>query len=234
MKEIFDDIRRLYIFRESCHELKEYIDFFPKPARSCRSPLYLLMVLNSEKPDVDLRIRNAKPDEYNAIGKLMVRVYSLLEGFPSPEEQPEYYKMLANIGDLTLTPDTELLVAVSADDKIAGGLVYFKDMKYYGSGGSATREVNAAGFRLLAVDPAYQGQGIGKKLVKECINKSRSQGLNQLILHTTQSMKTAWKMYENLGFKPSEDLDFERPNLKVYGFRLILSTFVSEATTETG
>ncbi len=32
-------------------------------------------------------VRNAKPDEFESIGKLMVSVYSQLEGFPSPLEQ---------------------------------------------------------------------------------------------------------------------------------------------------
>jgi len=180
------------------------------------------MVLNREKPRVEFSIRNAKPNEYQTIGKLMVSVYSRLDGFPTAEEQPEYFNMLANIGDLASRPNTELWVAVTTDDIIAGGLVYFKDMKYYGSGGSASREVKAAGFRLLAVDPTFQGQGIGKMLVQECITKSRSAGLKQVILHTTRSMKTAWKMYENLGFKRSEDLDFEQSNFTVYGFRLNL------------
>ncbi len=180
------------------------------------------MVLKKDKPTWNVTIRNARPYEFEELGKIMVRVYSQLEGFPSAAQQPEYYKMLANIGDLTQRPGTELLVAVSPEEKITGGLVYFKDMKYYGSGGSATRETNAAGFRLLAVDAEYQGLGIGKKLVNECILKTKNLGLDQLILHTTQSMKTAWKMYEGLGFNRSEDLDFEQSNLKVFGFRLIL------------
>jgi len=36
------------------------------------------------------------------------------------------------------------------------------------------------------------------------------------------SMQTAWRMYENLGFKRSADLDFMQGELPVYGFRLLL------------
>ena len=46
-------------------------------------------------------VRNAKPHEFPEIGKLMVQVYSQLEGFPKESEQPDYYKMLANVGELT-------------------------------------------------------------------------------------------------------------------------------------
>jgi GNAT superfamily N-acetyltransferase len=182
------------------------------------------MVLKKAQPVESITIRNARPDEFEVLGQLMVRVYSKLDGFPGAAIIPEYYRMLANIGEMTHRPGAELLVAVSPDEKITGGLVYFKEMKSYGAGGSATLETNAAAFRLLAVDAEYQGKGIGKLLVKECINKTKALGLAQLILHTTESMKTAWKMYEGLGFTRAADLDFEQSNLKVFGFRLFLSS----------
>ncbi|MHC2992845.1 acetyltransferase [Pontibacter sp. HJ8] len=168
------------------------------------------------------RVRSAKSNEYAAIGKMLVRVYSQLEGFPKETEQPAYYDMLYNIGDLTHTPGTELLVAVTATDNIAGAVVYFNDMQYYGSGGTATEEKNAAGFRLLAVDPFFRGQGIGKLLTNECIRKATKSGLSQVIIHSTKAMQTAWKMYEKLGFKRSGDLDFMQGELHVFGFRLLL------------
>ena len=167
-------------------------------------------------------IRNAKPEEFEEIGKLMVSVYSQLEGFPKQNEQPAYYKMLADIGELTMKPDTELLVAVSDDGKIGGAVVYFSDMQYYGSGGTATQEKNAAGFRLLAVDSAVRGKGIGKLLTNECIKKAKEKKRLQVIIHSTKAMQTAWKMYESIGFKRSEDLDFMQGELPVSGFRLLL------------
>lgn len=103
----------------------------------------------------------------------MVQVYSQLEGFPTPAEQPNYYKMLADVGALTNKPETELLAAISPDGTIAGDVVYFSDMTYYGSGGTATKEMNAAGFRLLAVSHNSRGKGIGKLLVNECIRKAK-------------------------------------------------------------
>lgn len=167
-------------------------------------------------------IRNARPNEFAEIGKLMVKVYSQLEGFPKESEQPKYYEMLANIGALTEKPETELLIAISSDNKIAGGVVYFGDMKYYGSGGTATKEKNAAGFRLLAVVNTIRGQGIGKLLTNECIRKTKNKKINQVIIHTTKAMQTAWGMYEKIGFKRSEDLDFMQGELPVYGFRLFM------------
>ena len=167
-------------------------------------------------------IRNARPEEFVTIGNLMVRVYSKLEGFPKEAEQPEYYKLLHNIGEFTNKPDTELIVVVSLEDKILAAVVFFGDMQHYGSGGTATQEKNAAGFRLLAVDPSARGQGLGKLLTNECINRARNKKLSQIIIHTTKAMQQAWKMYEGIGFKRSEDLDFLQQGFPVFGFRLKL------------
>lgn len=164
-------------------------------------------------------VRNARPEEFSAIGRLMVDVYSRLEGFP---QQPEYFAMLENIGEITKRPHTELIVAVSAEGIIEGAVVYFSDMSSYGSGGSATAEKNASGFRLLAVAPEARGRGIGRLLTTACIEKARKDKNEQLIIHSTDFMKVAWKMYEKMGFMRSEDLDFMQGELPVSGFRLYI------------
>lgn len=171
---------------------------------------------------MEFTIRDAGPEEFEAVGLLMVEVYSSLDGFPKPEEQPLYYNMLANIGDFTLKPKTRLLVAVSEDGEIGGGLVYFSDMQYYGSGGIATAEKNAAGFRLLAVEPEMRGKGLGRLLTQACIDLAEEAGLKEMIIHSTDAMKVAWGMYERMGFRRSEDLDFKQDQLQVFGFRLKL------------
>ena len=162
------------------------------------------------------------PSEFSEIGQLLVEVYSRQEGFPKQADQPDYYKLLANVGDFTHMPGTELLVALSPEGKIEGAVVYFNEMKNYGSGGIATTEQNTAGFRLLAVGHKARGKGIGKLLTGECIIKARTSNRSQMIIHTTMAMQTAWKMYESMGFRRSDDLDFMQGDLPVYGFRLLL------------
>jgi GNAT superfamily N-acetyltransferase len=170
----------------------------------------------------ELVIREARREEHAALGQLMVSVYARLEGFPSPEVQPRYYEMLANVGQLASPPHTTLLVA-AAGGKLLGGVVYFSDMAHYGSGGTATRERNASGFRLLAVDPEARARGVGRALAQRCIALAKERGHRQVILHTTAAMKVAWRMYETLGFERSPDLDFLQGELPVFGFRLTLA-----------
>src|SRR5690606_3554904 len=154
--------------------------------------------------------------------QLLVKVYASLDGFPSPVEAPSYYSFLENIGMLTDKPGVQLLVATTKSDDICGAVVYFDDMTYYGSGGTAPSEKLAAGFRLLAVCEDSRGMGIGKLLTQTCIQRAKEKGHSELIIHSTESMRTAWTMYVNMGFRRSEDLDFDQNGLQVFGFRLPL------------
>ncbi|BCR04540.1 hypothetical protein DESUT3_16090 [Desulfuromonas versatilis] len=169
-----------------------------------------------------ITIRDIRAEEFAAFGGLLVRVYSQLEGFPSVEEQPEYYELLANVGRFAERPSTRVLVALSAEGLLLGGVVYFADMGQYGSGGTATAMQNASGIRLLGVDPEARGLGVGKALTNACIELARQHRHRQVILHTTKAMQVAWKMYEKMGFRRSEDLDFTQQDLPVFGFRLEL------------
>lgn len=168
-----------------------------------------------------LTIRDIEPAEFTVLGELLARVYAALPGFPSPQEQPAYYEMLRHIGQFTERPATQVLVAL-ADGSLLGGVVYFGDMAQYGSGGIATTVPNAAGIRLLAVDPDSRGLGVGKALTAACIELARRQMRAEVVLHTTKAMQIAWAMYEKLGFVRSTELDFMQGALPVFGFRLRL------------
>ena len=172
--------------------------------------------------NTSLEIREIQKHEYKVLGQLMVEVYSQLDGFPNPDDQPDYYEFLTNIGTLTEQESTEVLVALSAG-VIVGGVVYFSDMAMYGSGGAATKVQNASGIRLLGVDPQARGAGVGKALTHACIQKARSFGHVEVVLHTTMAMQTAWGLYVKLGFERSPDLDFHQEELLVFGFRLKLT-----------
>jgi hypothetical protein len=75
-------------------------------------------------------------------------------------------------------------VAISPKGTVLGGVVYFGDMKYYGSGGKALTQV--------------------------CIQRARERIQGQVVQHTTKAMQLAWGMYERMGFKRSPDLDFKQ------------------------
>jgi len=169
-----------------------------------------------------VRIRQARPDEFEALGRLLVDVYAQLEGFPKPDEQPRYYALLADIGAFTRKPQAQLLVALDEGDRLLGGVVYFGDMAHYGSGGSAGTLTHASGIRLLGVAAVARGMGVGRALTEACIQRARERGHACVVLHTTRAMRVAWSMYERLGFQRAPALDFMQGELPVFGFSLAL------------
>lgn len=170
-----------------------------------------------------LAVRDARPEELRALGTLLVAAYAGLDGFPTASEQPQYYAMLADVGRFARVPGARVLVAASPRHGVVGGVVYLGDMSGYGSGGCATRVTSASGIRLLGVSPQHRKAGVGKALSLACIDIARAQGHSQVVLHTTLAMTTAWRLYESLGFRRSEELDFLQGSLQVYGFRLGLA-----------
>jgi putative acetyltransferase len=53
----------------------------------------------------------------------------------------------------------------------------------------------------MAVEPAYQGVGIGRRLMQATIDEGRSAGATRLYLETNHTLTTAIRMYESVGFK---------------------------------
>ncbi len=168
-----------------------------------------------------LVVRDIRPEEFQALGQLLVGVYSGLEGFPTPAQQPRYYEMLANIGDFTQKKGAQVLVAL-LDGGLVGGVVYLGDMADYGAASVATAIKNASGIRLLGVSPAARGRGVGKALTEACIKLAREQGHERVVLHSTEAMRVAWAMYERMGFQRAPEIDFLQAALPVFGFSLAL------------
>lgn len=167
-----------------------------------------------------ITFREALASEFEAVGELMIDVYSQLEGFPGKQEMPDYYEMLASVGNLTEKPETKIIVALSADNELCGGVVYFANIKDYAAGGKDMEIDNASGIRLLAVNSKDRGMGVGKGLTRACIQLALDNKHTQVILHSTRIMKVAWAMYESMGFQRSTDLDFKIHDLSIFGFRL--------------
>jgi GNAT superfamily N-acetyltransferase len=167
-------------------------------------------------------IRPVRPQEYDALGRLLVKAYAGLPGMPPPDEQPDYYAMLADVAGRAARPALTVFVATTETGELLGSIDFIDDMRHYGSGGTAATVTDAAGVRLLAVDGAYRGRGAGKVLALFCIERARGLGKARVVLHTTRAMQTAWAMYEGLGFVRFPELDFQQGRLEVFGFQLSL------------
>src|SRR6478736_6583299 len=59
--------------------------------------------------------------------------------------------------------------------------------------------------RMLVVDPAFRGKGIGRALTDECIARAKRDGSPIIALHTSPIMTVALPMYLRMGFAKVHD-----------------------------
>ena len=77
-----------------------------------------------------------------------------------------------------------------------------------------------AGFRMLGVDPAARGRGIGERLAAACVERARAAGMRGASRsRPTTAMHAAHRLYARMGFRRDPSRDFEpdprRPPLHV-------------------
>ena len=167
---------------------------------------------------IELEIRPVRPGEHERAGALVVAAYRAL---PGAHLSSGYAELLADVA--RRAEDAVVLVAVGRDvgaGALAGCVTYVPDRS---SPFAEELSDGEAGVRMLAVDPASQGRGIGTALVEACIARARAEGRTALVLHTTPWMEAAHAVYRRLGFSraPSRDLT-PVPEVPLLAFTLAL------------
>jgi ribosomal protein S18 acetylase RimI-like enzyme len=161
-----------------------------------------------------MEIRLVRPEEYDRAGRLVLAAYRAL---PGQHLSVGYADELAAVDRRALEAD--VLVAVA--DDVVGCATFVPDGS---SPWAELLEGDEAGLRMLAVDPACQGRGVGAALLDACIDRARARSRSALFLHSTPLMLAAHHLYERAGFVRVPDRDWTpEPDVPLWAFRLELA-----------
>jgi ribosomal protein S18 acetylase RimI-like enzyme len=158
-------------------------------------------------------VRGIRRTEIARLSTITLAAYAGLDGI----DVGPYRTSLADVADRVR--HAEVLVAVDGD-RVLGGVTYVPDA---GSPYAEFRDRDAAGMRMLAVDPAAQGRGVGADLVAACVRRARDSHRRRLVLHTTEAMTAAQRLYQQFGFERAARRDWRpQPHIVLLGYELVL------------
>jgi ribosomal protein S18 acetylase RimI-like enzyme len=148
-------------------------------------------------PASSLSVQPARPEDFAAIAELTVAVY-VDGGLASPD----YASELADVAGRASRAD--LLVVRDPAGRVLGSVA----LVLQGDFGNVTASDDEAAFRMLVVDPAAQGRGIGELLVTTCLDRARAAGKRRMVLSTDPLMTAAHRLYRRLGFTRLPERDW--------------------------
>jgi ribosomal protein S18 acetylase RimI-like enzyme len=158
-----------------------------------------------------MEIRDAAPSEHAALGELCVRAYrnlgSVSDGYA------------AKLRDVASRADTARVLAAANGDGLLGCVtLILEDGPWHEISGPDEGE-----FRMLAVDPAAQGRGVGAALVHACVDAIRRAGRARVVISSASDMTSAHRLYERLGFTRAPARDWQpAPEVQLRVYELAL------------
>jgi GNAT superfamily N-acetyltransferase len=160
-------------------------------------------------------VREIRPSEIDRLSEITVEAYTIAF---AETDVGGYIEELADVSDRVR--QAVVLVAVDAD-RVLGGVTYVPDA---GNPYAEFEDTDAAGIRMLAVDPAAQGRGVGAALVRACLRCAHDDQRRRIVLHTMEEMVAARRLYEGFGFVRAPARDWRpQPHIPLLGYELLLN-----------
>ena len=144
-----------------------------------------------------LSVQPARSEDFDRIAQLTVDVH-VVGGLASTGYSAE----LADVAGRATR--SELLVVHDENGRLVGSVA----LVLSGDFGNVTTSDDESAFRMLVVDPAAQGRGIGELLVRTCLERARAAGKHRMVISTGPRMTAAHRLYERLGFARLPERDW--------------------------
>src|SRR5947208_5589332 len=131
-----------------------------------------------------MEIREVRPEEFGEAGQITALAYS--EFVREPRGWDSWSEYLEQIADIANRVQRTLVLGAFEEGHVLGTVTLELDDVI----GDDDPELPAGTsvIRMLGVDPARRGQGIGLALVEACIDRARRAGKSVITLRTTSHM----------------------------------------------
>ncbi|MEV4821166.1 GNAT family N-acetyltransferase [Micromonospora sp. NPDC049274] len=163
-----------------------------------------------------LLVRLADAADFPAVARLTVAAY---EADGQLKGEHGYGAVLADVS--TRAASGEVLVAV---DEATGAVLGSVTFVLPGTPFAELCGPGEAEFRMLAVDPAVQGRGVGAALAQACVRRAAELGCAAVVICVRAGMAvSAHRLYERLGFVRMPEKDWSPlEGVALLGLRLDL------------
>jgi GNAT superfamily N-acetyltransferase len=160
-----------------------------------------------------LEVRLARPEEYDAVGRLTRDAYAASGHIVEEDFYEEHLLDAAG-----RAADAELYAA-ELDGRLAGTVTFCTA----GSRMSELAEPGEGEFRMLAVDPVVRRRGVARALVDKCVQRSRETGCRAVVISSLPIAVESHGLYARSGFRRTPERDWSpAPGVELLGFRLDL------------
>jgi GNAT superfamily N-acetyltransferase len=144
----------------------------------------------------DIRIRDYQGSDADNLNRVAIAAFSQFH-----EHYQDWPAMLAGLSKTSdLSASGEVIIA-ELQHAFAGAVAYFGPDRPKAPFFDQRWPI----IRMLVVDPAFRGNGIGRALTDECIARARRDGSPIIAPHTSPIMTVALPMYLRMGFVKAHD-----------------------------
>jgi len=143
-----------------------------------------------------IRLRDYESADAENLNRIAVSAFDQFR-----DHYEDWPAMLAGLSKTSALSASGEIIIAELEDKFAGAVAYFGPNSQKASFFDQRWPI----IRMLVVDPAFRGKGIGRVLSNECIARAKRDGSPVIALHTSPIMSIALPMYIKMGFVKAYD-----------------------------
>lgn len=139
-----------------------------------------------------MHIRPFAPEDADAVNAVALAAFDQYRGV-----YDDWETLSRGVGAMALLAKTAQIVVAEDEARIVGAIAYVPP---FGEPRADFFQPESPIIRMLVVDPAARGRGIGRALTEACLERARGDGAETIALHTSPAMEVALAMYLRMGF----------------------------------